>query len=72
MAKTRKKRSFFQKNHAFRGEVCGGLRAKSTTKVLVELAAFGKRHIGPDRGTGEFRFAPGLQALSDFLSKPKI
>ncbi len=40
-------------------------KGSTEDKALAELAAFGKRHFGPDRGTGEFRFAPGLQPLSD-------
>lgn len=34
-------------------------------KIITELNAFGKRHFGPNHGTGEFLFTPALQPLSD-------
>ncbi|HOY21282.1 MAG TPA: permease prefix domain 2-containing transporter, partial [Haliscomenobacter sp.] len=42
----------------------------SEDKVQAELTTFGKKHFGPNRGTGEFIFAPGLQPLSDLHFNP--
>lgn len=41
--------------------------APGTTPAQVEdrFAVFSKNHFGPSQGTGDFRFLPGLQPLSD-------
>lgn len=45
-------------------------KGSNEAKAQTELTAFGKKHFGPNRGTGEFLFAPGLQPLSDLHFNP--
>jgi ABC-type antimicrobial peptide transport system permease subunit len=40
-------------------------KGNSKEKAVAQLATFGKKHFGPNRGTGEFKFKPSLQPLSD-------
>ncbi|QJW89676.1 FtsX-like permease family protein [Spirosoma taeanense] len=40
-------------------------RGTTPAQVNDRLAVFSQKHFGPNRGTGDFRFIPSLQPLSD-------